>query len=85
MWVRFIFCVRWGSAADVLDGETLALAYIPAGIFPQALTLDILRNKIYAADFAGKQIVIIDGLTNTTESIHGVINPSGVDCECAYE
>ncbi len=85
MWVRFIFCVRWGERSGRSGWRNAALTYIPAGIFPQALTVDTLRNKIYAADFAGKQIVIIDGLTNTTESIHGVINPSGVNCECADE
>ncbi len=58
----------------VIDGATDATTTVPAGVAPNTVAVDQVRNKIYVVNLDGNCTTIIDGKTNTSTTIGNIGN-----------
>ena len=67
----------FGQTVTVIDGATLTTTPVTVGMYPNALAIDSITNKIFVASQVGT-VTVIDGATNQTTSIQSGSEPFDV-------
>ena len=89
-----VSCGTYSGTVTVIDGATNNTTTVPVGANPYAPVVNSMTNKIYVPDACGSDptctppygsgtVTVIDGATDTTQSVNVGILPDALDVDTA--